>query len=112
MGALLDSRSWKKMGDAPYSKVGEDVWLLKGTGGGRTGAVRIMKPKPEFVAAWLVELESCNSCAEGTPVKHGTTSIWPDGSIYTYQCRSFSRSLNPITGEIDGNPHCTCDGCW
>ena len=66
----------------------------------------------EIKAAWEREIAECPSCISGTPVKHGTTSFGIDGRMFTYQCRSFSRRINPQTGEIEGHRHCTCDGCF
>lgn len=112
MPALLDKTRWTKLQDSHYEATGSDVWLLKGSGYGRTGAVRIMAPKPEIVNMWLDDIANCKTCQEGTPVKHGTTAIFNDGSLYTYQCRSFSRAIDPTKGELVGTAHCTCDACW
>ena len=76
------------------------------------GAVRLFNVPESILNSWRTELENCTICINGTPVQHGTSKIFDDGSLYTYRCRSLSRWVNPITGEIEGSPHCTCDSCF
>lgn len=103
MPRLLDPRIWFRL---PDNFIGE-AWGLK-----KANAVRVFNPPAEVRKAWEDEIANCPSCISKSPVSHGTTVFYDDGSMYTYKCRSFSRHIDPRTGEMDGYSHCTCDGCF
>jgi len=77
----------------------------------RDGAFRAYDPDviAKAKAALDADIAKCGCDPRAFAPSHATVS--QDGS-FTYHCRSWSRWYNPATEKMEGNAHCTCDGCF
>lgn len=70
----------------------------------------------ECAAALKADIEDCGCTGKG-PVPHATTYTHGDvpgsrAAAHSYHCRSGSRWFNPVTRQMEGRRHCTCDYCF
>jgi hypothetical protein len=86
----------------------------------RDGSWKTMLPSDvaEVRAALAADIAACPTCQKGGMMpQHATTYIHENRdtravSAHTYRCRSLSRWFNPMTRQMEGRRHCTCDACF
>jgi len=79
----------------------------------RGGEWKTMNPSEveQMRKALSEDMEACGCNPRAFAPAHAT-GYTTDHSAVTYRCRSFSRWYNPQTRKMEGNAHCTCDGCF